>query len=39
MEELFEKMAETLMAGKIDEVKSLTQEALDKGAGRPRYFG
>ncbi len=32
MEELFEKMAESLIAGKEDEVKSLTQEALDKGA-------
>ena len=32
MEELFEKMAETLIAGKIEEVKSLAQEALDKGA-------
>jgi 5-methyltetrahydrofolate--homocysteine methyltransferase len=32
MEELFEKMAEVLIAGKQDEVKSLTQEALDKGA-------
>jgi corrinoid protein of di/trimethylamine methyltransferase len=32
MEELFEKMAEVLIAGKQEEVKSLTQEALDKGA-------
>ena len=32
MEELFEKMAEVLIAGKEAEVKSLTQEALDKGA-------
>jgi corrinoid protein of di/trimethylamine methyltransferase len=32
MEELFEKMAEVLIAGKMEEVKSLTQEALDKGA-------
>ena len=32
MEELFEKMAEVLIAGKEDEVKRLTQEALDKGA-------
>jgi corrinoid protein of di/trimethylamine methyltransferase len=32
MEELFEKMAEVLIAGKQAEVKSLTQEALDKGA-------
>ncbi len=32
MEELFEKMAETLIAGKEAEVKTLTQEALDKGA-------
>ena len=32
MEELFEKMAEKLIAGKEDDVKSLTQEALDKGA-------
>ena len=31
MEELFEKMAEVLIAGKEAEVKSLTQEALDKG--------
>ena len=31
MEELFEKMAEKLIAGKEDEVKALTQEALDKG--------
>ena len=30
MEELFEKMAETLIAGNEPEVKSLTQEALDK---------
>ena len=32
MEELFEKMAEVLIAGKADEVKRLAQEALDKGA-------
>jgi methanogenic corrinoid protein MtbC1 len=32
MEELFEKMAETLIAGKMEEVKNLAQEALDKGA-------
>ncbi len=32
MEELFEKMAEVLIAGKQAEVKSLTQEALGKGA-------
>jgi methanogenic corrinoid protein MtbC1 len=32
MEELFEKMAEKLIAGKEDEVKNLAQEALDKGA-------
>ena len=32
MEELFEKMTEVLIAGKQEEVKSLTQEALDKGA-------
>src|SRR5210317_1532272 len=32
MEELFEKMAEVLIAGKQEEVKTLTQEALDKGA-------
>ena len=32
MEELFEKMAEVLIAGKQEEVKSLTQEALDNGA-------
>ena len=32
MEELFEKMAEVLIAGKEADVKSLTQEALDKGA-------
>jgi 5-methyltetrahydrofolate--homocysteine methyltransferase len=32
MQELYEKMAEVLIAGKMEEVKSLTQEALDKGA-------
>ena len=32
MEELFEKMAEVLIAGKEAEVKNLTQEAIDKGA-------
>jgi 5-methyltetrahydrofolate--homocysteine methyltransferase len=32
MDELFEKMAEVLIAGKEAEVKNLTQEALDKGA-------
>jgi 5-methyltetrahydrofolate--homocysteine methyltransferase len=32
MEELFEKMAEVLIAGQQAEVQSLTQEALDKGA-------
>ena len=32
MEELFEKMAQELIAGKEAEVKSLTQQALDKGA-------
>jgi len=31
MEELFEKMAEALIAGKQDEVKKLSQDALDKG--------
>jgi len=31
MEELFEKMAEVLIAGKEAEVKSLAQQALDKG--------
>jgi 5-methyltetrahydrofolate--homocysteine methyltransferase len=32
MEALFEKLAEKLIAGKQEEVKSLAQEALDKGA-------
>ena len=32
MEALFEKLAERLMAGKIDEVKELSQQALDQGA-------
>ena len=32
MEALFEKMAERLIAGKIDEVKELSQQALDQGA-------
>jgi len=32
MEALFEKMAETLIAGKIDDVKELSQQALDQGA-------
>jgi corrinoid protein of di/trimethylamine methyltransferase len=32
MEALYEKMAEALIAGKQDEVKTLTQEALDNGA-------
>jgi corrinoid protein of di/trimethylamine methyltransferase len=32
MEALFEKIAERLMAGKIDEVKELSQQALDEGA-------
>lgn len=32
MEELFEKMAKELIAGKQDEVKKLCQDALDKGA-------
>ena len=32
MEALFEKIAERLIAGKIDEVKELSQQALDKGA-------
>ena len=31
MSELFAKMAESLIAGKVDEVSSLTQEALDGG--------
>lgn len=31
MEAIFEKMAEALIAGKQDEVKSLTQRALEKG--------
>ena len=33
MEALFEKMAEALIAGKADEVKELSQQALDQGAG------
>ena len=32
MDALFEKMAERLMVGKIDEVKELAQQALDQGA-------
>ncbi len=32
MEALFEKIAEKLIAGRLDDLKSLTQEALDKGA-------
>jgi corrinoid protein of di/trimethylamine methyltransferase len=32
MDDLFEKMAEALIAGKQDEVKKLTQDALDHGA-------
>jgi 5-methyltetrahydrofolate--homocysteine methyltransferase len=32
MEAIFEKMAEALIAGRQDEVKKLTQEALDQGA-------
>ena len=32
MEALFEKIAERLMVGKIDEVKELSQQALDQGA-------
>jgi corrinoid protein of di/trimethylamine methyltransferase len=32
MEAFFEKIAERLMAGKIDEVKELSQQALDQGA-------
>ena len=32
MEALFEKLAERLMAGKIDEVKELSQQGLDQGA-------
>jgi methanogenic corrinoid protein MtbC1 len=32
MEALFEKLAEKLIAGKQEEVKSPAQEALDKGA-------
>jgi methanogenic corrinoid protein MtbC1 len=34
MEELLEKMANELIAGKQDEVIKLTQEALDKGVVR-----
>jgi len=33
MEVLFEKMAEALIAGKQVEVKELSQQALDQGAG------
>ncbi|WP_455365891.1 B12-binding domain-containing protein, partial [Kaarinaea lacus] len=32
MEALFEKLAERLIAGKLDEVKELSQQALDQGA-------
>ena len=32
MEALFEKLAERLIVGKIDEVKELSQQALDQGA-------
>ena len=32
MDALYEKMAEALIAGRQDDVKTLTQEALDKGA-------
>ncbi|MGD8291041.1 MAG: corrinoid protein [Desulfobacterales bacterium] len=32
MEALFEKLAERLIAGKIDEVKELSQQGLDQGA-------
>ena len=32
MEALFEKIAERLIVGKIDEVKELSQQALDQGA-------
>ena len=32
MQELFEKMAKELIAGKEDEVRKLTQEAIDGGA-------
>ena len=31
MSELFAKMAETLIAGKVDEVSNLTKEALEGG--------
>ena len=31
MEALFEKIAETLIAGKQDQVKELSQQALDQG--------
>jgi corrinoid protein of di/trimethylamine methyltransferase len=34
MSELFAKMAESLIAGKVDEVSSLTQEAVDGGQSR-----
>ena len=33
MTELLEKMATALISGKESEVKTLTQEALDKGIG------
>ena len=32
MDALFEKIAERLIVGKIDEVKELSQQALDQGA-------
>ena len=32
MDELYEKMAQELIKGKIADVKQLAQEALDKGA-------
>ena len=31
MSELFAKMAESLIAGKVDEVSNLTKEAVDGG--------
>ena len=33
MEALFEKIADALIAGKTDEVKALSQQALDQGIG------
>ena len=34
MSDLFGKMAESLIAGKVDEVVNLTREALDGGSTR-----